>query len=316
MANKEFEDWLIRNGRSVKTVLRHRTNLSVLLRELPDWSIKSIDSFLVTLKINGRRHATLNSYVDTIRLYGDCFGIPELRTVKHFKEQAANRGILSDAEIEALCNLPPPFRTNKPMWQLFSTYFWTLALTGCRPHEIADMKPCNIDLGRGCFNITHTKTGALRPSPIPPQVFDKIKSLCDRVKPNDYIFVTSKGRKFEDSAWSHAFEKRKKLLGINRSNITLYSLRHSFCNTLLEEGVNTHVVAKTMGHRIEETATYEHLTFKDIKKAVSRHPLIKKQGSKNPQDVLNELEEVPKSYDLTYITSKTGNSVTIKVYLK
>lgn len=290
-----FKTWLIRNGRSLRTVQRHNTNIAVLLRTMPDWSEQSIDSFIVALKISGKTNATVNSYISTIKHYASYKGY-KINHISYFKKQSAVKGFLSQEEAEAIYKMPCPQNCRPRSWQTFSWFFETLCLSGCRPSEVADLTPEKIDFGRNVFVVEHSKNNKVRNLMIPPQSKGWLEELVKNTKPGDFILKTATGRQLTDESWLQAFNKRKQILGINRTNITPYSFRHSFCNTLLEEGVNTHVVAKTMGHRIEETVTYEHLTTKDICEAMRKHPLIRKETT--PKEILNQLKEDIRKFHL------------------
>jgi hypothetical protein len=85
-------------------------------------------------------------------------------------------------------------------------------------------------------------------------------------------------------------------MGITRPNISPYSFRHSMATSLLEQDVNIHKIAKLLGHSIEQTAQYEHLTTKDIQEAVAKHPLIRKYTE--PGNILKDIKEMIISYRL------------------
>ena len=316
-----FENWLVRNGRSNRTIQRHHTNITVLLRDLTDWSFEKIENFVIELRKKGLKNATLNSYIDTVRLYSRCMNLDSrLSDLKHFKKTHAIKSTLSDDEIESFIYLECPRYSNKASWDLWSLYFECLAMTGCRMSEIADLKSEHVDFGRGVFTIEQSKTGIPRMVPIPPSVKTRLTGIASQTSPDNYIFTTTTGRKFTDESWLHAFHKRIKILGINRVNLTPYSFRHSFATRLLEEDVNIHKVAKILGHDIKMTAAYEHLTTKDITEAARRHPLVRK--SSDPSEILKSICELIQTFRLNednrfkFEINRSENNLSLKVVVK
>ena len=312
-----FGDWLIKKGLYESTIKKHLVRLKVLDREIEVWNIENIDQFIINLRKTNRKNVTLNSYIDTIRLYSQYNNLSdELQNYKHYRIQQSIKGTLSDKEIEDIISLPCPKRDDLVMWNKYSLLFELLAYTGCRPQEICTLKQYQIDWGKNVFNIEHTKTGIPRFVPIPPNLTDKIKNYIKTID-TEFLFITTKGMVFSYKSYLHNFNKRKEILGITRPNITPYSFRHSYATSMLEADVNIHKLAKLLGHSIKQTAHYEHLTTKDICSAILKHPLIRKNA--NPDDIIKDIKEYVEGYQLEkYDNIKctlmyTNHELTIKI---
>lgn len=315
-----FESWLYKKGRFKTTIKKHLTRLSVIDRTVPVWTLENIDQFISGLLQKGLKNVSVNSYVDTIRLFSQFSGFQqELQNYRHYKIQYAVKGTLSDDEIESIINLPCPIDCDKISYDKYSLIYALLAYTGCRPQEICTLKRNQIDWGRNVFIIEHTKTGVPRNVPIPPNLAGTVQKYVQSLKTDD-LFVSSRNAVISYKSYWHDFERRKKILKIDRPHISPYSFRHSYATTMLEADVNIHKIAKLMGHSIEQTATYEHLTTKDLREAINKHPLIRKYT--NPKNILTDIKHFICSYQLDrdsrfiYNIKDTGNTLNINIKAK
>lgn len=213
---------------------------------------------------------------------------------------------MSDEEIEAFLGLPCPFQraihrtgkvffrpTDTKRWERMTLFWKICAYTGMRPGEVAHLEIESVDFGRGVFVLTDTKT-VPRLVPIPPNIKESIDWYCKSLL-GKFLFPSARGGNHNGTGpvvdsvdWHYDFHRRIDRLGIKRTNLTPYSLRHSLITRLLEEDVNLFKVQKIVGHRrIETTAQYTHLTTKDIQEAIRKHPLIRK--ATDPRSILRAL---------------------------
>lgn len=312
MKTSEFKRYLQLKGRHANTIAQHLKRIKVLDRELAEFTPDELEKYIAELVEKGCRNATLNHYITTAKLYGRFLGAKGFEKISLFKKQSAYKGTLSDAEIKQFLNLLCPDEANKGCWDLWTLFFEVLAYTGCRPGEAAQLKKHHLDFGRGVIYFEHTKTKKPRQVEMSPHLKQQLQKHVDCIT-TDYLFVTLKGKVFSDHSWGHAFKKRLKMLGINRKNITPYSLRHSFCTRLLEKDVNIHKVAKVMGHDIRQTVAYEHLTVEDIKKAMHKHPLIREQITTSHQELLQVITEVLADLKVEFNISSTQEETVIAI---
>lgn len=167
-----------------------------------------------------------------------------------------------------------------------------------RPGEVAKLTINDIDFGRGVFILRKTKTNNSRLVPIPENIEDDLQKWLQQLKGALLFPKTTKYEPIEAVSWNRAFQERISRLGIKRTNLTPYSLRHSFITRLLEEDVNLFKVQKLVGHRqIKTTAHYTHLTIKDIQRAIRKHPAIMKATS--PKRIITYLKEFIESLQIS-----------------
>jgi integrase len=306
-----FAQWLFSQGRHKNTVALHLKKLRVIKRKLNKINYSNCLKMISSMKEGGYSNATINHYVGTMRLYGVYKNIPELNNLKFFSKKSALKGTLSDEEIENFINLPRPPNINKDCWELFSLWLEVLAYTGCRPGEAANLTINDIDFGRNVIIFKYTKTDEPRVVGIAPRLAEHLKEHVSKCE--NYLFLTKQGQVYSDHSWLHRFNNRKKILGIKRNNITPMSFRHSFATRMLEKDVNIYKVAKILGHDIKMTQQYEHLTVEDVKTAMNKHPLIKKQIKFSKQEVIKILSEVLNDIGLVYETKLKNEHVLLKI---
>lgn len=291
-----YYNWLLLRGISPTTAQKHKEHLEVLLRECVEICPETFTKFILEKKLSGLRNSSLNWYITTARFYADFANYSgenaALKKFRYFPKQETLKQTLSDTEIQDFLDLPKKPKADALIYERWGMFWKLLAFTGCRPHEIGDLEVNQVDFGRGVFVIEHTKTGVPRNVPIPPNCLQELKDYIDKLR-TDRLFLTRQGKVFSYRAWQHDFEWRIKALGIKRKNLTPYSFRHSYATIALgSESVNLHTLAKQLGHSIQMTAKYEHLTTEDVIRANARHPLVRKAS--DPKEILRLIADYVK----------------------
>lgn len=291
----------------------------------------------MTFKRQTCKNSYINHYINFAAVWCDYqkyLGQPadaRYKTIKYFKIEDTNKSTMSDDEIEKFLALPPKSamrlngRTKKPMLVIYNQngmyakwtlFFSVLAFTGMRPNEVATLTAQNVDFGRNVFVVTsqNSKTHDQRFVPIASNLLEPLKKHMENC--GEYLFKSVHGSIFNSVDWCYNFQDRVKRLDIKRAGLTCYSLRHSFITRMLDEDVNLFKVQKIVGHkRVDTTAKYEHLTTKDIQKAILRHPLIRKNT--DPQVVVDALFEYVRGLGCEIIdfANKDGE-VTLKMKMQ
>jgi len=306
----KFQLFLAQKNRKQGTIRLHLWNIQKILKKVKNFTKSEIDLFLASLKQEGKRNSYLNNLINTIRLWAQFRNLDkELQDYKFLPEEPTIKATMSDEEIEAFLNLPPPTTTHKApkgekiitrflnpkIYHRWTIFFSIMAYTGMRPGEVANLTIYDVDWGRNVFVLRDTKTNQPRLVPIPPNIHNQLKEYLSTLK-TEQLFYSRRGV-VNDVDWHYNFHSRIKRLGIKRKGLSPYSLRHSFITRLLEEDVNLFKVQKIVGHRqIETTAHYTHLTTKDLQQTIQKHPLVRRSTS--PQEILNALKEMIKSFCL------------------
>lgn len=325
--------YLLTNGRKASTVQRHLNVLKGLLSSIKELSKEEVNSYILRLKLENKRHSYLNQVTDTVRMYARFIGVSDdLVSFRRFKAQAFAKATMSDQEIEDFLALPCPQititrrgksfqRPTDPVgWSIYRMFFTICAYTGMRMGEVASLSVNDLDFGRGVIQVEDSKTNTPRAVPMPSNLEEPLKAYLGGLK-TTFLFPSRRGKGvLGDVDWNYNFKVRLKQLGISRTNLTPYSLRHSLITRLLEEDVNLFKVQKIVGHkRISTTAQYEHLTTKDIKQAIEKDRLGR--TGKAPRLILLALlEAVTNLFERDERFEKTiedkGDEVVIKIKVR
>ncbi len=290
-----FQVHLARIGLRQSTIALHTRCLDRIFDEAPNLTLTQIESFLQRMLSSGRKATYVNFFVDSLRVFGRYIHNEYCSTIKPFPEEEPVISTMSDEDIETFLKLPPPsytfiHRSGKKVHRTFAKGYdsWTLfysifAYTGMRPGEIAHLTINDVDFGQSVLVVRSevSKTHDPRRVPIPPQIFDKLHTYVDRVK-DLYLFPSlrkgkQKGPVVDNVDWHYNFHARLKRMGLKRTNVKPYSLRHSFITRMLdEEDVNLFNVQKIVGHRrLDTTLHYYHYTTKAIQKTIRKDPLAR-----------------------------------------
>lgn len=283
--------FLIRKGLKQGTVKRHVWQVKRFKNTVGAINTQNVEKHVIERLESGIKKKTVNNLLCALRRYGEFVDNDKLQKLKLFKPEKSVKKILNPDELDKVLNLPAPTIYSKKIYDRFTLFYKILAFTGMRPNELASLTVEDVDFGRGVFEIPDSKTNNPRNVPIPENVEDEVREICD--KSDSLLFTTLQGNKVTADSWGSNFNRRLKRLGLKRKGLTCYSLRHSFITAMLDEDVNLFKVQKIVGHKqITTTAQYTHLTTKDIKKAIRSHPLVKK--ARKPEEKLEAFLEVAK----------------------
>lgn len=279
MDDERFRYALIREGLAKRTIETHIARYQYFKREIGDFTTSSIDAWICRELERGLKHNSINSYLKTIKKIGHVFGIDELTKVKLLPPNASPKPTMSEEEITDFLNLEPDYAgkmlCHTKRFQMFTLFFYLLAHTGARTHEIFDMRVDQIDLGSKVMMINATKTNDIRYIPVNDELVDKLSPYITGLNQTDKLFPITSSDQLRKQ-----FKLRLTRLGINRPGLTPYCLRRSFITRLLDIDTNLFVVKNLVGHRkTSTTERYYNLTQKKQREAIKKDPLIRKRLS-------------------------------------
>jgi len=136
---------------------------------------------------------------------------------------------------------------------------------GLRRTEGTRLQVRDIDSGRMMIHVRNGKGGSDRYVPLPKRTLHLLRDYWCQDRPYPWLFPDSKANDepiFQDKpykAWKAALQESR----IQKRDVAVHTLRHSYATHLLEAGVNLRVIQELLGHRSPKTtAIYTHLTPK------------------------------------------------------
>jgi site-specific recombinase XerD len=151
-----------------------------------------------------------------------------------------------------------------------------MIFTGARRSEVLDLTWPNVDLEQGTVRFVGAKGDKTRVVPLAVDAADllrewrEVRPACDHA----YVFTAKWGARLGKKGLMSALRRALASSGIDKSNVTLHKLRHSFACLLLANGADLHCLQAMLGHtRLDTTGIYLHATAEDLRDAMAKHPL-------------------------------------------
>jgi integrase/recombinase XerC len=245
-----------------------------------------IRSWIVSLVEDGVSNSTVNRKIASLKaFYRFLLKIKQIELnplLKHkaLKTEKKLQIPFSEKELsEALSQdlIPEGFQEIRD--KLIVELFYT---SGMRRTELIHLKCTNVNFGNGTLKVLG-KRNKERILPVLPVVvqqlmlYNKERSLLETIVDNDYLFLSKKGLKLNDSFvyrlinsyFSSVSEKVKK---------SPHILRHTFATHLLNNGADLNSVKELLGHSsLASTQIYTHSSLSELQKVYQEaHPRNKK----------------------------------------
>lgn len=245
-----------------------------------------IRSWIVSLVDDGVSNSTVNRKIASLKaFYKFLLKIKQIQVnplLKHkaLKTEKKLQIPFSEKELsEALSQNPIPEGFEQVRDKLIVELFYT---AGIRRTELIHLKLSNVNFGSGTIKVLG-KRNKERILPVLPVVAEQLsmyvkeRSLLDIIVDAEYLFITKKGLKLNDSFvyrlinsyFSTVSEKVKK---------SPHILRHTFATHLLNNGADLNSVKELLGHSsLASTQIYTHSSLFELKKVYQEaHPRNKK----------------------------------------
>ena len=248
--------------------------IEVNYSQVRSWIVSLVDAGISNASVN-RKISSLKSYYKFL-LKTKLIEASPLLKHKSLKTQRKLQIPFSEKELdEVLFQIKYPGGFEGIRDKLIIDLFYT---TGVRRTELINLKVSNIDQSGLTLKVLG-KRNKERILPILPNVLQEIKgyisekSNLEQVIDGEYLFVTAKGNKLNDSFvyriinnyFSNVSEKVKK---------SPHILRHTFATHLLNNGADINSVKELLGHSsLASTQVYTHSSLTELKKVYgSAHP--------------------------------------------
>ena len=151
-----------------------------------------------------------------------------------------------------------------------------MIFTGARRSEVLDLTWANVDADQGTVRFVGAKGDKTRVVPLAADAAEllrqwkELRPACD----HGYVFTTQWGARLGKRGLRSTLERALADSGIEKENVTLHKLRHSFACLLLANGADLHCLQAMLGHtRLDTTGVYLHATAENLREAMGKHPL-------------------------------------------
>lgn len=140
-------------------------------------------------------------------------------------------------------------------------------LTGARPGELVNATRGQFDARTGSMTFTG-KTGS-RTVPLSPAAAAVFKRAAASKLPTAQLFTRDDGKPWGHSDWDKLVREAAEKAGLP-AGVCLYTLRHSFITTAIQEGMNTLEVARLVGTSVMMIEKhYGHLVHKGARERLA-----------------------------------------------
>jgi len=165
----------------------------------------------------------------------------------------------------------------------------TFLFAGLRRTELLNLHTYDVNLEDDVLTVRHGKGGRMRAVPMNEALCELLVEWLDE-RPScdhDFLFANREGGPLGRHAVQTTFRRAKKGAGIEREDVTIHTLRHSFACALLRGGASLVEIQQLMGHAsLETTSVYLHVTGVELKEAVAAHSLCNSQASRSWRPVV------------------------------
>jgi integrase/recombinase XerD len=195
------------------------------------------------------------------------------------------QNILTHSEVDSILNQPD---INHPLGYRDRAILETLYSTGVRRKELCQLATFDLNREKGTLSIRHGKGNRDRMIPIGDRAMAWIYQYETKTRPkinkkqSDALFLNYKGDPFSADGLSHLVHRYIKQAGIQKSGCC-HMFRHSMATLMLENGADTRIIQKILGHaKLESTQIYTKVSIQLLKETHNiTHPGAKLKPSSN-----------------------------------
>ncbi|MFZ2193154.1 MAG: tyrosine-type recombinase/integrase [Candidatus Moraniibacteriota bacterium] len=211
----------------------------------------------------------------------------KMTSIKNFFEFLENEDLIKNSPVKNIATLKvkenePSYLTEQELKKLIKVVsedkskhqernklmIKILIETGIRISELTNLSVGDIDT-KSRIIIVKRKGGQKQSIPINIELAKNIKQLAKNKEISEPLFMSSFKKRITQRRVGMLVQKYLKLTRITKLNISVHSLRHSFCSRLLEKGVNLKTIQILAGHKnISTTERYLHIAKSRLRKEV------------------------------------------------
>lgn len=222
--------------------------------ELEQISKNDIQLFMDYLEEQQKSAGTIEKYYAAISVFVRYLGKSEMMLDIQRKEKIKESEIpdsLSEKEVKKLL-----LEVEADGNLRNAAIVYTLLYTGLRVSELCALNHEDVDLIQKKLFVKNEKREVERVIPLTTTVVARLTKYIESLKSScrDALFVSSVNKRISTRAVQYMLEKY---------NVNPHKLRHTFCQKLINEGIDIHTVAKLAGHK-DINVTKRYASFLEI----------------------------------------------------
>ena len=183
------------------------------------------------------------------------------------------KDILRPQDIQAMADVQIPYQSQQEtINNRQKALILLLGTTGCRIDEALSLTIGDIHARPAYIVFNDTKNGDNRVVPISEELLNLISKLTRK---GSYVFESRSRGKLTQQGAGRDIKERARLCNIP-IRVYPHLFRHSYCTEMLNQGVDSVVLAKITGHRDPKTLmTYYHQDLNEAISVTNMHPLLR-----------------------------------------
>lgn len=225
-------------------------------------NFETIANFLLHLADQGLSAQTRNLHLNAIKFYyRRVAGCSDKITVSCAKEPKKLPTVLTRDEIGSILLEIK----NHKHWLLIALAYGA----GLRVSEVVALQVQDLDFTTMTICIRQAKGLKDRISLLPEKLARKLKRYMLHKQSGDYLFANSQGVKLTTRTAQMIFKKALAKANLKKK-ASFHSLRHSFATHLLENGTDTRIIQRLLGHHdIHTTQLYTQVANSTLQRISS-----------------------------------------------
>jgi integrase/recombinase XerD len=170
--------------------------------------------------------------------------------------------VLAENEVEQLLLAADNLREQAILMTLYST--------GLRVHELAELRPDDIDSEAMKIRVREGKGGKDRYTLLSPTLLEALRRYFRQYRPQQWLFYGSTPQMPIPTRKVQRMVATVALRAGLKKHVTPHMLRHTFATHLLEHGTNLRHIQELLGHAsLKTTMIYTHVSPQALSQVVS-----------------------------------------------
>ncbi|MFC5733959.1 tyrosine-type recombinase/integrase [Cytobacillus gottheilii] len=230
--------------------------------ELNHISKNDVQLFMDHLEEQKKGAGTIEKYFAAISVFARFLGKSEIMLNIHRKEKLKESDIPDSLEDKEEKKILSEVELDGNLRNTAIVY--TLLYTGIRISELCALDLNDIDLTENKLFVKNEDGQIERGIPLSSEVNKHLRNYVDSINnPNrEALFVSSVNKRLSTRAVQYMLQKY---------NVNPHKLRHTFCQKLINKGIDIHTVAKLAGHKdINVTKRYASVLEANLEDAINR----------------------------------------------